>query len=65
MSVCFKEGIKIKPDALDQVIMGSNQDVRQVLHHLSMWSANQQTLGADEMKKEAQSSKKDFKIVSR
>ena len=30
MSICFKEGLKIKPDALDEIIMGANQDVRQV-----------------------------------
>lgn len=64
MSICFREGIKIKPDALDQVIIGTNQDVRQVLHHLSVWSANQQTLNIDDMKKEAERAKKDLKKVN-
>ena len=36
MSVCFKEKIKIKPEALQELIVGCGQDVRQVLHHLSM-----------------------------
>ncbi|XP_068241805.1 replication factor C subunit 1 [Palaemon carinicauda] len=62
MSVCFREGIKIKPDALDQIIIGANQDVRQILHHLSVWSANQKTLAVDEMKIEAEKAKKDFKM---
>jgi len=30
MSICFKEGLKIKPEALDEIILGSNQDIRQV-----------------------------------
>lgn len=30
MSICFKEGLKIKPEALDEIIMGANCDVRQV-----------------------------------
>ncbi|KAG7155024.1 Replication factor C subunit 1-like [Homarus americanus] len=62
MSVCFREGIKIKPDALDQIIVGTNQDVRQILHHLSMWSANQRNLEVDDMKREAQRAKKNLKM---
>ncbi|XP_071552942.1 replication factor C subunit 1 [Panulirus ornatus] len=61
MSICFREGIKIKPDALDQVIIGANHDVRQILHHLSVWSSNQQTLNVDDMKTEAERAKKDLK----
>ena len=30
MSVCFKEGVKITPNALAEIIMASGQDVRQV-----------------------------------
>ena len=62
MSVCFKEGIKVKPEALDQIITGSNQDVRQILHHLSVWSANEKNLDTDQMKKDAEKAKKDFKL---
>ena len=41
MSICFKEKInnKITPDALSQLIIGCNQDIRQVLHHLTMIKA--------------------------
>ncbi|XP_047498187.1 replication factor C subunit 1-like [Penaeus chinensis] len=62
MSICFREGIQIKPDALDQIIIGSNQDIRQILHHLSMWSANEKNLQVDDMKREAQKAKKDMKM---
>lgn len=30
MSICFKEGLKIPPPALNEIILASNQDVRQV-----------------------------------
>ena len=62
MSVCFREGIKLKPDALDQIIVGSNQDVRQVLHHLSMFSVKEQQLDSESVKRDAGKAKKDLKI---
>lgn len=61
MSVCYREGVKIKPEALDQIIIGSNQDIRQVLHHLSMWSANEKNLQTEDMKREASKAQKNFK----
>ncbi|KAL7306082.1 hypothetical protein TKK_0001537 [Trichogramma kaykai] len=42
MSLCFKEGIKITPDELSQIINSTNQDIRQVINHLSMMSASKQ-----------------------
>lgn len=36
MSVCFNEEIQIKPDALSDLIISCDQDVRQVLNQLSM-----------------------------
>ena len=62
MSVCFKEKIPIKPDALSELISGCGQDVRQVLHHLSMIKAGASEGGAkmeaDQAKREAEQSKK-------
>ena len=63
MSVCFKEKIQIKPDALTELIVGCGQDVRQVLHHLSMvkaagGGANGGKMEAGQAKKEAEMSKK-------
>ena len=43
MSVCFKEKVKIAPDALTDLIVGCNQDIRQVLHQLSMLKARGET----------------------
>ena len=37
MSVCYKEGIKMSPNALAEIIMASGQDVRQVLYAVSTY----------------------------
>ena len=60
MSICFKEGVKIAPDALMELITGCNQDVRQVLHHLTFLKAREgdEKLDAAGAKKEAEKSKK-------
>ena len=63
MTVCFKEKIQIMPDALFEVIAGCCQDVRQVLHHLSMIRAAGRgvdggKMEASQAKKEAEMSKK-------
>lgn len=60
MSVCFKEKIPIKPDALAELITGCGQDVRQVLHHLSMVKASgmETKMDAAQAKHEASVAKK-------
>lgn len=35
MSIAFKEGLKIPPQAMEQIIIGANQDVRQVGQELT------------------------------
>ncbi|KAJ4438820.1 hypothetical protein ANN_14772, partial [Periplaneta americana] len=62
MSVCFKEGIKISPEALNDIITGANHDVRQVLHHLSMWSVKEKQLSLEQAKEESQKAKKNIKL---
>lgn len=62
MSVAFKEGLKIPPPAMNEIILGANQDIRQVLHNLSMWSARNKALTYDEAKSNANNAKKDTKI---
>ena len=66
MSVCFKEKLKITPDALTELIVACNQDVRQVLHHLSLLKArpDPKPLAAEEARREGQTMKKtSIKIV--
>ncbi|KAK7872824.1 hypothetical protein R5R35_006700 [Gryllus longicercus] len=41
MSVCYKEGLKIASEALNDIICGANFDIRQILHHLSLWSVKE------------------------
>lgn len=63
LSICFKEGIKIPPDVLSQLIVSSNQDVRQTLNLLSMWAIDPSRADAESLKKDAQTIKKDVKLV--
>jgi len=62
MSVAFKEGLKLPAPVMDQIIVGANQDIRQVLHNLQMWSSTKKSLTYDEAKEEASKSKKNIKI---
>uniref|UniRef100_A0A8D0A2S6 Replication factor C subunit 1 n=1 Tax=Sander lucioperca TaxID=283035 RepID=A0A8D0A2S6_SANLU len=62
MSLAFKEGIKIPPPALNEMILASNQDVRQVIHNLSMWSAKNKVMTYDQCKSDAASARKDMKL---
>ncbi|KAM8939515.1 replication factor C subunit 1 [Pelodytes ibericus] len=62
MSVAFKEGLKIPPPAMNEIILGANQDIRQVLHNLSMWCSSSKSLSYDEAKSSANSAKKDIKM---
>lgn len=60
MSVCFKEGIKIKAPVLDQIISGTQNDLRQTLNHLSLWSKGSMEASSDG---KSENCKKDFKLV--
>ncbi|XP_041642033.1 replication factor C subunit 1 [Cheilinus undulatus] len=62
MSIAFKEGIKIPPPALNEIILASNQDVRQVIHNLSMWSARDKVMTYDQCKSDAAKARKDMKM---
>ncbi|XP_042570912.1 replication factor C subunit 1 isoform X1 [Cyprinus carpio] len=62
MSIAFKEGLKIPPPALNEVILASNQDIRQVLHNLSMWAAKDKVMTYDQAKADANSARKDMKL---
>ncbi|KAG7485279.1 replication factor C subunit 1 [Solea senegalensis] len=62
MSIAFKEGIKIPPPALNEMILASNQDVRQVIHNLSMWSAKDKVMTYDQCKSDAANARKDMKL---
>nr|CAH7722829.1 unnamed protein product [Callosobruchus chinensis] len=58
LSVCFKEGIKISPKALLEIITGTGCDIRQTLNHLTMWSAAEKNVSFETAQKESEGSKK-------
>uniref|UniRef100_A0A671TH35 Replication factor C subunit 1 n=1 Tax=Sparus aurata TaxID=8175 RepID=A0A671TH35_SPAAU len=62
MSIAYKEGIKIPPPALNEIILASNQDVRQVIHNLSMWSSKDKVMTYDQCKSDANKARKDMKM---
>ncbi|XP_076868692.1 replication factor C subunit 1 [Brachyhypopomus gauderio] len=62
MSIAFKEGLKVPPPALNEIILASNQDIRQVLHNLSMWTAKDKVMTYDQAKKDANNARKDMKM---
>ncbi|XP_023439558.1 replication factor C subunit 1 isoform X2 [Dasypus novemcinctus] len=62
MSIAFKEGLKIPPPAMNEIILGANQDIRQVLHNLSMWCARSKALTYDQAKADSNRAKKDIKL---
>ncbi|POW22569.1 hypothetical protein PSHT_01037 [Puccinia striiformis] len=37
MSIAFKEGMKIPPNVIDQLVEGSQSDIRQIINMLSTW----------------------------
>lgn len=39
LSICFREKIKVPPPIIEEIILASNNDVRQSLNHLTMLSA--------------------------
>jgi replication factor C subunit 1 len=63
MSICFKEGIKLEPGAMDAIINGTGNDIRQTLNHLALYSASKSSkLLTDDAKKNAKLCEKDIKI---
>uniref|UniRef100_A0A8B9S5L7 Replication factor C subunit 1 n=1 Tax=Apteryx owenii TaxID=8824 RepID=A0A8B9S5L7_APTOW len=62
MSIAFKEGLKIPPPAMHEIILAANQDIRQILHNLNMWCAKDKSLTYDEAKTDASKAKKDIKL---
>lgn len=59
MSICFKEGLKVSPEAVMEVINGTGCDIRQTLNHLSMWTAADKKLTTETASKETKISQKD------
>lgn len=63
MSVAFKEGVRIAPPALQEIIVGANQDVRQILHNLSMWTVKEKIISYEQAKDGAHKAQKYIHMV--
>ncbi len=58
MTIAFKEGIKMEPNVLDQLVAGSQSDIRQIVNMISTWKlgaelpapGNKPTLDFDQSK---------------
>jgi replication factor C subunit 1 len=61
MSICFKEGVKLTPDLLDQIIIGANFDIRQCIHNLSLWTSNSKQLDTKKTQVDIEKAVKDTK----
>lgn len=62
MSVACKEGITISPAVVQEIVMASNQDVRQALHNLSLWSSRTKNVNAAQVKADAGKGTKDIRL---
>ncbi|UYV61451.1 RFC1 [Cordylochernes scorpioides] len=62
MSVAYKEGMKVAPQALADLIESSNHDVRQVLHSLSLMAASQSAVSSESVKADIGRGLKDLKL---
>lgn len=60
MSICFKEGVKLSPSAVEEVIAATNNDIRQTLNHLTLMSANKSI--PDVVADKTKTAHKDMKI---
>ena len=63
MSICYKEGIKIDPSSLMEMVVASGQDVRQVIHNLSLWGSGDKIFSAETARESARNTQKHSKKV--
>ncbi|CAL1278243.1 unnamed protein product [Larinioides sclopetarius] len=62
MSIAYRESIQVAPDVLQDVIVAANQDIRQVLHNMSMWSARSKALSTEQTKSDIGKGTKHIKM---
>lgn len=62
MSVACKEGLTISPAVVQEIVMASNQDVRQALHNLSLWSSRTKSVNSAQVKADAGKGTKDIRL---
>ncbi|KIJ27677.1 hypothetical protein M422DRAFT_271098, partial [Sphaerobolus stellatus SS14] len=50
MSICFREGLKVPANVVDQLVQGAQSDIRQVINMLSTWKLSSETMDFDQGK---------------
>jgi replication factor C subunit 1 len=50
MSIAYKEGISIEPNAIDQLVTATHSDIRQILNLLQTWHLNESQMTYDDSK---------------
>jgi replication factor C subunit 1 len=50
MSIAYREGIKLPPNVIDQLVEGTHSDIRQIINMLSTYSTTQSTMNYDQSK---------------
>ena len=63
LSICFKEKINISGDSLEELIVSSNHDLRQVLHRLSLLTFVEKSLSEEDARKNSSDGKKPLNLV--
>ncbi|KAI5475697.1 chromosome transmission fidelity factor [Pseudohyphozyma bogoriensis] len=58
MTIAFKEKIKVEARVMDQLVQGSQSDIRQIVNMLSTWKLSAQSMDYDEGKQLAKMSEK-------
>jgi len=51
MTIAFREGLKLQPNVVDQLVEGTHSDIRQILNLLSTYRLSRTNLAFDESKK--------------
>jgi replication factor C subunit 1 len=51
MTIAFREGLKLQPNVIDQLVEGTHSDIRQILNLLSTYRLSHTNLAFDESKK--------------
>ncbi|KAL7266953.1 DNA replication factor C complex subunit Rfc1 [Rhizina undulata] len=55
MSIAFREGLKLPPNVIDQLVQGTHADIRQIINMLSTYSTTQTSMNFDQSKDLAKS----------
>jgi replication factor C subunit 1 len=62
MTIAYREKLQIQPAAIDQLVQGTQGDIRQILNILSTWKMTEDSLSFDEAKKATKSAQKNVEV---